>query len=268
MSRSRLTLAIETSNPGAQSSIVPGGSGGTGAGAGVALGRVGVGSVGGVGLLGIEHGGVERLGVDLLGVEPVRPATREDDDLMPAVERLCRRAGVLPGDLRCIAVSIGPGGFTGLRVATATVKMLCEATGACCIAVPTASAIIRRASPAARSGGRTVIGLAWKREDAWRAIFEPGDPAREAEPARLTRLEEFIPVGATALIAEQALSDLLRDRGALPAGLHIEPPRFDAEAVLEASAGLPEIDPMALVPLYPREPEAVTKWRELKRAKG
>lgn len=255
MADTHLTLAVETSNPGHHALAVrigTPGAGQGGSGAGVALGRVGVGSVG---------------GVMLLGVEPVRPATREDDDLMPAVERLCRGAGVSPRELQRIAVSIGPGGFTGLRVATATVKMLCEATGARCIAVPTASALIRRASLAARAGGCCVVGLAWKRDDAWRAIFEPGRGDREVEPARLVRLEEFVPRGATALIAEGALVDLLRERGSLAHGLHIESPVFDAAAVLEASAGLPEMDPVALAPLYPREPEAVTKWREMRRAK-
>lgn len=246
-----LTLAIEISNPG------PAGQAGDGIGAGVALGRVGVGSG--------ATGAPEFRGVDVLGVEQVRPATRQDDDLMPAVARLCARVGVEPRAIERVAVSVGPGGFTGLRVATATAQMLCVATGARCAAVPTACVVIRRASSAAR-GVVCAVGLAWKRDDAWRAVYEPGDGSRQAMPAALVRLESFMPSPACALVADAAMVEMLRSRGVLSGAVHVEPPRFDPVALLEASALVADIDPAALVPLYPREPEAVTKWREMRKA--
>jgi tRNA threonylcarbamoyladenosine biosynthesis protein TsaB len=41
-------------------------------------------------------------------------------ELMPGVERVMREAGVAFGDLDALAVGIGPGGFTGLRIGLAT----------------------------------------------------------------------------------------------------------------------------------------------------
>ncbi|MFL5841845.1 MAG: tRNA (adenosine(37)-N6)-threonylcarbamoyltransferase complex dimerization subunit type 1 TsaB [Thermoleophilaceae bacterium] len=41
-------------------------------------------------------------------------------ELMPAVDRLMRQAGLGFGDLDALAVGIGPGGFTGLRIGLAT----------------------------------------------------------------------------------------------------------------------------------------------------
>jgi tRNA threonylcarbamoyladenosine biosynthesis protein TsaB len=41
-------------------------------------------------------------------------------ELMPAVDRLMREAGIGFGDLDALAVGVGPGGFTGLRIGLAT----------------------------------------------------------------------------------------------------------------------------------------------------
>jgi tRNA threonylcarbamoyl adenosine modification protein YeaZ len=43
-------------------------------------------------------------------------------DLLVAVDRVCRDAGVAPGALDAIAVGAGPGSFTGLRIGMATAK--------------------------------------------------------------------------------------------------------------------------------------------------
>jgi hypothetical protein len=50
--------------------------------------------------------------------------------------------------------------------------------------------------------------------------------------------------------------------------LDIIAPEFDPIACAEISRDMQAIDPIALSPLYPREPEAVTKWRELRGTKS
>lgn len=242
-SSAELTLAIETSNPG------PGKTGllsDRPSRAGVALGLIG------------NDGSILTL-----GVEPLAPSSRHDDDLMPAIDRLCRRAGKQPRDLRRIAVSIGPGGFTGLRIAVVTAKAIAEATGALCIPVPTALGVGRRIDPALGAGRAIAVCLAWKDADVWVERFEPTPSGHAPTSAGLMKINDLAQIAGSLLVADDEFVSILRQRGVLPHAARATAPVFDPAAILEAGAGLPDADPLALMPLYPREPEAVTKWRHL-----
>lgn len=234
--RTELTLAIEASNPSAV---------GQGPGPGVAIGRVGTG------------------GVELLGIEPLRSSKRHDDDLMPAVDRLWGRLvqeGVVreKTELARIAVSIGPGGFTGLRVAVVAAKLIAEAVGARCVGVPSAWVVARRApADLPRPFG---VALASKRETSVVTVFDDADCARgEGHEMDADGLE---PLGVRALLADRFFPDTMRERCAT-LGVRIDEPVFDPVACLEASAAIEPVDPVRLTPIYGREPEAVRKWREL-----
>ncbi len=62
-------------------------------------------------------------------------------ELAPAVEQLLRRSGVKPGSLECLAVALGPGSFTSLRIGMALVKGLALALHIPAVGVPTLDAI-------------------------------------------------------------------------------------------------------------------------------
>jgi tRNA threonylcarbamoyladenosine biosynthesis protein TsaB len=226
----RLCLAIEISNP---SSVEPGGGEG-GFGPGVAVGEV---------------GSREAVGKELL-VE----SERHDDDLMPAIDRLFRRVGATPRGIAQVAVSVGPGGYTALRIAVATAKMLCEATGAACITVPSALVVSRRVQGAKPFA----VALASKGEAAWITEFR-GD--EDGSTGRLITASDVASLDVPLLVGDRFLPAQVR-AAAIERGIAIEPPRFDAAACLEAAIGRAAIDPLHLVPLYPREPEAVTQWRK------
>ncbi len=206
-----------------------------------------------------------------LGGEPLAPTSRHDDALMPAIDRLCRAHAVQPRGLARVAVSLGPGGFTGLRIAVMTAKLIAEATGAECVGVPTAEALMLGLEPGELSHESTsaIVGvcLAWKRDDVWRQRFTL-DATRDGWSAldaggivSLSAAAE----GVSSLIADAEFLRLLRERAIDVSRVSIYPPRFDARHVFAASLGRAATDPVALLPIYPREPEAVTKWRELHR---
>jgi len=237
---SRYILAIETSNPG---------PGATGLG-GVALGRR----------------------VDGKGIEPLRqrslqPASRHDDALMPAIAALCADSGITPRDLATIAVSVGPGGYTSIRIAVATAALLAHAVGAGCIPVPTDEAVARRI-PATEAGERpVVVTLAWKRDSVWTRWYRLGGAVPVAQsPGEVVGLDQFatrLGAGPVLIVADDEFRAVLGRRGVVAPQWAFVPPVFDPVAVLEAAAGCNAVDPSALAPAYAREPEAVTKWREL-----
>jgi tRNA threonylcarbamoyl adenosine modification protein YeaZ len=202
-------------------------------------------------------------------VEPLLASRRHDDDLMPAVDRMMTRAGLAPRNLDAVGVSIGPGGFTGLRIAVSTAKMLAMALDVKVIAVPTALVVAEACPPPEAKDGPIIVALSCKRGTFWatRLIRRSASWTIEGEPG-LADAETFSLKGAEALIADRYLPDAARKRAA---EVPIIAPRFDALACLSVSARLlaagQTTDPLKLVPLYPRPPEAVS-LRERRRGEG
>ena len=65
----------------------------------------------------------------VLASEVVDDSRAHAEALMPLVRRVLAQAGAEMGDLRAIAVGVGPGPFTGLRVGVAAATVLAEVLG-------------------------------------------------------------------------------------------------------------------------------------------
>jgi tRNA threonylcarbamoyladenosine biosynthesis protein TsaB len=61
--------------------------------------------------------------------------------LLPGIDSILREAGWSLGDLDALAVSLGPGSFTGLRIGISVIKGLAWATGKPLAGVPTLDAL-------------------------------------------------------------------------------------------------------------------------------
>lgn len=77
----------------------------------------------------------------LVGEITLSIALTHSERMMAVVDRLVADCGWSPGDLEGLAVSIGPGSFTGLRVGIATIKGLALALGLPVAPVPTLDAL-------------------------------------------------------------------------------------------------------------------------------
>ncbi len=200
--------------------------------------------------------GLGPVGGEATAVERLSPARRHDDDLMPAIDRLCARAGVRPADLRAVVVSLGPGGYTGLRIAVTTARFIAEATGAVCIGVPTAEIA---ATAAVRDGRPFAVALASKGEHAFIAPFDArGNPTAEG---RVLDAGGVIALGLQRLVGDSYLPESI-SRTAMASGISIEPLVLGASWLLRAAAGRESVDPARVLPIYAREPEAVRLWRD------
>jgi tRNA threonylcarbamoyladenosine biosynthesis protein TsaB len=70
---------------------------------------------------------------------------RHGRDLVPALRDVCQAVGWKPSGIQLVAISIGPGSYTGLRIGVACVKTIAYATGAQTVAVPTFDALAQNA---------------------------------------------------------------------------------------------------------------------------
>ncbi|MCU4184991.1 tRNA (adenosine(37)-N6)-threonylcarbamoyltransferase complex dimerization subunit type 1 TsaB [Acidiferrimicrobium sp. IK] len=122
----------------------------------------------------------------------VRDARRHGELLAPAVETVCRMAGVALREVGMVAADVGPGLFTGLRVGLSTAKALASALG-----LPAAGFTSTEILAAAHAGvDRPVAAVVdiRRREVAW-GLYEPSGAAmrevhgpQRAEPAELAAL--------------------------------------------------------------------------------
>lgn len=117
--------------------------------------------------------------------------------LMPIVEGLLKNTDMTAADLDAVAVSAGPGSFTGVRIGVSAAKGLAFAADKPCIPVSTLAALARNA---AFADGLIVCAMDARRRQVYNALFEARDGA-------LTRLTEDRAI---------ALSDLAEELGKDP----------------------------------------------------
>ncbi|MEM0915630.1 MAG: tRNA (adenosine(37)-N6)-threonylcarbamoyltransferase complex dimerization subunit type 1 TsaB [Planctomycetota bacterium] len=189
---------------------------------------------------------------------------RHNLELMPTIDALMRDHGMGPGDLREVYVSVGPGSFTGLRVAVATGKLLALALPAIkLVAVPTLDVL---AAQAPAEVEHVAVCLNTKKDTVYAATYGTADKAGFRRPFATPTLGTLPDLLADAPPGTALLGDPLPE---VPDGVAVLGPtlaRPRAETVYRlgrrlAAAG-EYVDPHALMPIYAREPEAVSLWKQ------
>ena len=193
------------------------------------------------------------------------PSQRHGRGLLAAIGELLRDAGIAVRDLDALAVGLGPGSYTGLRVGVTAAKVLAYAAGRPLVGLDSLEAIARNAPDDAL---RIAVVADAQRGDLYAADFArsvPGSPIVRRGPTRIVSA----PTWAAALDSgDFAIGPGLERLGvALPAGVRAaEPsahhPRGETLAALaiEAFSGGRRDDPWFLEPFYLRRSAAEDQW--------
>ncbi len=183
--------------------------------------------------------------------------------LLTLAEQVLADAGLAWRDLDRIAVGVGPGGFTGLRIGLATARALSRGTGLELVAVGSLKAL----ALGAPAGPPVLAVLDARRGEAFAAAWSPGLARELLAPAALApdALAEWV---AALSPAPLAVGDgAIRFREQLEAaGAAVAPDGDRAHRLLAASVcrlgatGTPTPRD-ALLPHYAREPDAIPRPR-------
>ena len=173
-------------------------------------------------------------------------ARRHGELLAPAIAQVLDRAVVTRSDLTAIAVGVGPGPFTGLRVGLVTARTLGAVLGVPVLGVCTLDVLALGAMLAGLDGELRVVTDARRREVHWAAYRVHAD-----RPTRLDGPHVAAP------------ADSAYDGPAVGAGAALYPDAFPghceplhpsaADLARWVARGLPTVAPE---PLYLRRPDA------------
>lgn len=114
-------------------------------------------------------------GVRVLHRRRLALAHGQAEALLPMVDRAMGEAGLAPSSLAAVAATVGPGGFTGIRVGLAAARGIALATGARLVGVTGFEAVAAALADAAAShvgDGHLLIALESRREDLYVQLFD------------------------------------------------------------------------------------------------
>jgi tRNA threonylcarbamoyladenosine biosynthesis protein TsaB len=189
----------------------------------------------------------------------------QSERLMPMVREVLLEAGVDFPDLDLLAVTTGPGAFTGLRIGLAAARGMALAGNLSCFGVTTFDAVAAGVPEQERKKGTVLVVLDSKRADVYAQAF--GSDLRP-----LSGPEALLPADLAALTANDEINggpvvvagdgagqvmEAMKDKG-IEAVLSSAPGNPDAATVaaLAAERWSPDQPAAPVRPLYIRPPDA------------
>jgi tRNA threonylcarbamoyladenosine biosynthesis protein TsaB len=206
---------------------------------------------------------------EVVGTHEVNRGRRHTENLVPAIQFLCRQTGIGLRDVSAIAVDVGPGLFTGMRVGLTTAKTLAHSLTVPVVPVCSLDVL---AHPQ-RGADRTIAAVIdARRGEVYYALFAPeGTGCRRLTEPVVTTPDDFVAdllgadidvqlVGDGALTyAERFAADLPRALAADSALAHPAASSLACVAgpLLRSGAGR---DALLIEPMYLRRPDAEINW--------
>jgi tRNA threonylcarbamoyladenosine biosynthesis protein TsaB len=204
----------------------------------------------------------------VLGQLEITRGRRHAETLVPAIEFLCRQADVDIAEFGAIAVDIGPGLFTGMRVGIAAAKAMAQALRVPMIGI---SSLDLLAYPL-RHGERPIVAVIDARKgELFSAIYRPvpGGVQRVTEPHCGTLDDLIADIMARGQHVVCVGDGAVRHRDELVAEVDVEVaeqffahPSAATLVQLAHPRALREdtVNPWEIQPLYLRAPDAEINW--------
>jgi tRNA threonylcarbamoyl adenosine modification protein YeaZ len=195
---------------------------------------------------------------------------RKEDSVMPSIQKLASELNIAPDSLELVVISIGPGGFTGLRSAVAIAKMISLVSGAAIVPIETALSVAHNANI---GPGPYFVVSGVKQDTFWLSKVHNKNNTWfcESAPSSSLELEQSIHT-VKALFGDSYLPKSVSAL-CVSEGIQIHESAVSAKSLLSLGVQLfkndkdTTVNPLELLPLYPREPEAVRLWKENNKAK-
>ena len=92
--------------------------------------------------------------------------------LVPMLSRVMVESGIDLAEMDRLAITVGPGHFTGLRAGLAVARGLVLATGIAAVAVTTLEAVAAATDPAGRRGRHVLAAIDSKRAEPYLQVFD------------------------------------------------------------------------------------------------
>jgi len=169
-----------------------------------------------------------------LGARAAEMARGQSEALAPMMQAVLDEAGIDFSTVAAVAVTRGPGAFTGLRIGLAAARASALAAAIPCLGITTFDVLMRQAKPFVPNGAATLIAIETKREDVYVQVFDQnGQVLRDAA----AMLPNSVPAWLGAL-DQVCLAGDAAPRLAAPMCMHVD-------AKLLAATTLPNAESVA-----------------------
>lgn len=207
----------------------------------------------------------------LLAELTVQTRLTHSETLLPHVEQALKLAGVEKAALEGVAVSLGPGSFTGLRIGLAAAKAIAYGLDIPIFGIPTTEALAWHYPV---PGVAVVPFIDAQKGNVYSAVYQWQEEGfAEISPVQVYTMEEALELCGAQPVHVLAVGDMavkrLAGREDLPSNVQVPPPHVVmpraanvAMAGLKRLAAGQEDSVMNLEPVYIRRSEAEVLWEK------